>query len=124
MTLDECEHGSDPTSCSVCRRSSSASSTSSPANRERAVGIPIWEKYRNRYSNRPETFDAYVDVWQRSSGARDFPGGWTAFSRAANAEPAIDADLVERAEELMRLAGYEAAPKQPGIGRRWSLRED
>jgi len=29
-----------------------------------------WEKYRNRYRQRPETFEAYVDVWQRIPAAR------------------------------------------------------
>lgn len=120
MAFDECEHGSDPATCGVCRRQSSDVTTPRAAGQRSATpGAPIWDKYRTRYGNRPETFDAYVEVWQRSSGARDFPGGWTAFSRAANAEPAMDADLVARAEELMRLAGYEAAPKEPGVGRRW-----
>lgn len=117
MGVDECEHGSDPSTCGVCRRGARPATVGISVGD--AGGVPIWEKYRDRYGNRPETFEAYVDVWQRSSGARDFPGGWTAFSRAANAEPAIDADLVARAEQLMVLHSYYAGPKEPGIGRRW-----
>jgi hypothetical protein len=78
-----------------------------------------WEPYRGRYGRRPETFEAYVEVWKRLSGAQQFPGGWTMFSRAASAEPAIDRGLVRRAEELMRLGGYVSGPKERGVGRRW-----
>lgn len=117
--MDECEHGSDPSTCGVCQRSAAPKPSGGSGRSPGEAGVPIWEKYRERYGNRPETFEAYVEVWQRSSGARDFPGGWTAFSRAANAEPAIDADLVARAEQLMRLHGYETGPKEHGVGRRW-----
>ena len=112
---DECKHGLTESTCSLCR-------PAAPVERSQGGRAPSsrpWEPYRERYARRPETFEAYVDVWQRLSGAREFPGGWTAFSRAANAEPAMDSSLVQRAEELVRLAGYECGPKQPGVGRRW-----
>jgi hypothetical protein len=80
------------------------------------------EQYRSRYGPRPETFEAYVDVFDNVPGADDFPGGWTNFSRAANAEPAMDGELVRRAEELMATGGYESTPKEPGKGRRWFKR--
>jgi hypothetical protein len=80
------------------------------------------EQYRSRYGPRPETFEAYVDVFDNVPGAGDFPGGWTTFSRAANAEPAMDEELVRGAEELMAAGGYEPAPKEPGKGRRWFKR--
>jgi hypothetical protein len=56
-------------------------------------------------------------------GAR-LPRGWTKFSRCANAEPAPAAsepDLVRRAEELMRVGGYEAddSARSRGRGRQW-----
>jgi hypothetical protein len=85
------------------------------------------EKYRSRYlPDRESTFEAYVEVFFRLSGARDFPGGWTMFSRCANAEPALVRDepsLVTRAEELMRAAGYECDDSgRPRRGRTWHTR--
>src|SRR5262249_12032403 len=81
------------------------------------------EKYRQRYSqDRQATFNAYVDVYFRL--VKHFPGGWTNFSRCANAER----DRVEnapqlgsRAEQSMRRAGYEAddSGREHGRGRRW-----
>lgn len=64
-----------------------------------------------------------MKVFFRIAGACDFSGGWTMFSRCANAEPALARDepkLVARAEELMRLAGYEADDSgRPKKGRTW-----
>jgi hypothetical protein len=72
------------------------------------------------------TFDAYVRVFFGTSAARAFPGGWTHFSRCANAEPALVAkepDLVALAENLMRSSGYEADDSgRPSKGRRWTMR--
>ena len=114
---DECLHGMPDGTCSICKqprvRQSRPNSTRSTA------GSSDPEQYRNRYGKRPETFDAYLDVYNRLQGAKNFPGGFAKFTQAANAEPAVDADLVRRAEELMRLGGYEPSEKLPGVGRRW-----
>jgi hypothetical protein len=81
------------------------------------------EEYRSRYADdRQDTFDAYVEVFFGTE-ARDFPGGWTHFSRCASAEPERKETapaLVARAEKLMRAAGYEADDTgRPVKGRRW-----
>ena len=82
------------------------------------------EKYRRLYpGDRESTFDAYVKVFFERPAARSFPGGWSNFSKCANAEPARvrdDPDMVEHAESLMRQAGYEADDSgRPSKGRRW-----
>lgn len=113
----ECIHGMPDGTCSICKAPASARSRPTATRSRAASGDP--EQYRVRYSSRPETFDAYLDVYRRLQGARNFPSGFAKFTQAANAEPAIDADLVRRAEELMRLGGYEPSEKLPGVGRRW-----
>jgi len=88
--------------------------------------MPAWERYQDRYRGRPETFDAYVDVWERLPAARASFGGWVAFSQAANAEPAWVRDRSERvrtAEHIMRAAGYEIGPATERGARRWVRRE-
>jgi hypothetical protein len=81
------------------------------------------ESYRSRYAaDRQETFDAYVFVFF-ATDARQFPGGWTHFSRCASAEPerkeTVPA-LVARAERLMRAAGFVADDTgRPLKARRW-----
>jgi hypothetical protein len=124
---DYCKHDLPTGTCSICsgrdkptrrkgaRSSGSAESLDTPG---------ALEKYRERYQpSREATFEAYVEVFFRSSGARNFPGGWTMFSRCANAEPKLvetEPKLVERAEELMRAAGYEADDSgRPREGRHW-----
>jgi hypothetical protein len=86
--------------------------------------MPPWDKYRDRYNARPETFEAYVDVWNDLPDARASFGGWVGFAQAANAEPSWVAkhpDRVRTAERLMRKAGYEiGAPTEKGA-RRWVL---
>jgi len=83
------------------------------------------ERYRDRYpAERQATFDAYKDVFFRLNAARQFPGGWTKFTRCANAEPALvrsESKLVHRAEELMRAGGYELddSGRSRWHGRRW-----
>jgi hypothetical protein len=77
-----------------------------------------WSQYRARYNSRPETYDAYVDVWNRISGSRDAFRGWASFSHAANAEPAQSGDRV-RGEECMRLGGYELGSTTSRGARRW-----
>lgn len=84
-----------------------------------------WEQYRDRYSERPETYDAYVDVWTRVGDARRQFSGWALFSQCANAEPAKRRDMPERvaqAESLMRAGGYEIGPTTRRGARRWSRR--
>jgi hypothetical protein len=66
--------------------------------------------------------DTYKDVYFQTPGG--FPGGWTKFSRCANAEPALakgEPQLVKRAEDLMRAAAYELddSERAQGKGRRW-----
>ena len=80
-----------------------------------------WSKYWERYAApRPDTFDAYVDVWKRNVGSvRQTFGGWPSFTMAANAEPAQDRARVAEAERLMDLGGYEVGPSTPRGGRTW-----
>ncbi len=83
------------------------------------------EEYRARYAdNRQDTFDAYVMVFFNTD-ARTFPGGWAHFARCADAEPERKETapaLVNRAEALMRAAGFEADDGgRPLKGRRWRM---
>lgn len=80
-----------------------------------------WEQYRDRFRLRPETFEAYVDVWTRLPGARKTFTGWASFSRAASAEPAQRArpDRIRDAEALMRAGGYEIGDPTSRGARRW-----
>ncbi len=123
---DECRHGLAAGTCSICSgRDRTADQSSHARGTPQVLDSPAAvERYRDRYpGDREATFDAYVDVFFRFSQARDFPGGWTHFSRCANAEPALvsgEKELVRRAEELMRLGGYEADDSaRPTKGRRW-----
>ena len=81
-----------------------------------------WSQYRSRYGSRPETFVAYVDVWQNVARARQSFTGWASFSQAANAEPAQSGDRVKAAEEAMRLGRYELGPATARGARRWIKR--
>lgn len=81
-----------------------------------------WEQYEDRYTLRPETYEAYVDVWTRVPRARSEFTGWAIFSQTANAEPEKrrnHADRVKAAEEIMRAAGYEIGPTTLRGARRW-----
>jgi hypothetical protein len=84
--------------------------------------MPPWDKYRDRYNERPETFDAYVDVWSRIPEAQLSFGGWVGFVQAASAEPSWvknRPDRVRMAEQIMRKGSYEIGkPTQRGA-RRW-----
>lgn len=116
MTDDEyCPHDSFPDTCGVCNPPKNPPADRVPG----PAGLPApWtvlrpsSRTRDKYlPEREATFEPYVEVFFRLSGARAFQGGWTMFSRCADAEPALLRDeptLVARAEELMRLAGYEA----------------
>ena len=78
--------------------------------------MPPWDNYRDRFNQRPETLDAYVDVWKRVPEAQQSFGGWVGFMQAANAEPSWVANRPERvriAEEIMRSAGYEVGSTTP-----------
>jgi hypothetical protein len=114
---DECIHGMPDGTCSICKQPKARQSR--PNGTRSIAGSSDPEQYRIRYGKRPETFDAYLDVYSRLHGAKNFPGGFAKFTQAANAEPAVDADLVRRAEELMLLGGYEPSEKLPSVGRRW-----
>lgn len=81
-----------------------------------------WEQYEDRYRQRPETYDAYVDVWNRVSRARSLFPGWSLFSRMASAEPLLQRTQPERvreAEGIMRDAGYEIGEPTSRGARRW-----
>ena len=124
---EECKHGLPLGTCTYCsgKETAARSQGTHGGGLQRTLDTPeSVETYRDRYpGEREATFDAYVEVFFRHTGAGSFPGGWTHFSRCANAEPALlrdEPDLVHRAEDLMRLAGYEADDSgRPGKGRRW-----
>jgi hypothetical protein len=82
-----------------------------------------WEQYRERFlANRPETFDAYVDVWQRMPDARRSFTSWADFSQCASAEPKRRRDQSARvatAEDIMQRAGYRIGPTTSRGARRW-----
>jgi len=84
-----------------------------------------WEQYRDRYTQRPETFDAYVDVWKANLSARMHFSSWATFSQCASAEPKRAKDephKVRRAEELMKAAGYSIGATTARGARRWIRR--
>ena len=85
-----------------------------------------WEQYRPRYAaTRAETYDAYDDVWRRSTAARSQFTSWADFSQCANVEPARVWDQPERvaaAEAIMRACGYEIGPSTARGARRWFRR--
>lgn len=128
---DDCKHGLAAGTCSVCSGKETAlgSTRSKAGGRSEALDNPeAIEKYRMHYpGDREATFDAYVKVFFEMPEANKFPGGWTAFSKSANAEPkrvSDDPALVTYAESLMRKAGYEADDSgRPGRGRRWVATE-
>lgn len=75
-----------------------------------------WEQYRDRYRQRPETFDAYINVWTSNPSARTHFSSWATFSRCGNAEPnkvKEQPHKVRRAEELMKAAGYRIGSRSP-----------
>src|SRR5438105_309577 len=90
---DACIHGLLPATCAICRgdESHGGSKGSRSSGSTTELGTPAaLEKYRSRYAgNREATFDAYVEVFFRIDAARNFPGGWTKFSRCANGEPSL-----------------------------------
>jgi hypothetical protein len=152
---EECIHLMDPALCSICNGKDAKSKpktrtnvTAHAAPKPRVTRTPTpkaptkrlttsvvatrsadteesVEEYRARYTGeRESTFDAYVEVFFNTD-ARDFPGGFLAFTRCANAEAERKATapaLVLRAERLMRDAGYESEELGAvGGGRRWHL---
>lgn len=155
MTDDECIHLNDPVLCTICngkdaagkrtvRKAAAAPSvprpkgtksvpTKAPSKRLTTTVVSTRsadteetvEQYRSGYSgDRAATFDAYVEVFFNTE-ARDFSGGFLAFTRCANADPerkATTPALVARAERLMRDAGYAAdRVGTAAVGRRWFL---
>lgn len=79
------------------------------------------EQYRTRFaSERPETYDALVDVWKKVA-SRHFDG-WAYFSQCALAEPAKVRDRpddVRLAEQLMLECGYRIGSPTRRGARRW-----
>lgn len=80
---------------------------------------PAWEQYRDRYRQRPETFEAYVDVWTRLPGVREEFSGWASFSQAASAEPSQPDGRVRVAAGFMRQGGYEIGAATSRGAQRW-----
>ena len=148
---DECIHLNDPALCTICNGKDAAGRRRAPATAKPAVTPRTVkatkpatssttrvtrtvatqsldtpesvEEYRSRYADdRQDTFDAYVLVFFNTD-ARQFPGGWTHFTRCANAEPERKETapaLVAQAERLMRAAGYVADDTgRPVKARRW-----
>lgn len=122
-----CIHDMAPGTCSICsgRDEPTGGARKGGGGLTQVLDSPAaLEKYRQRYlPDREQTFEAYAEVFFRVTSARDFPGGWTVFSRCANAEPALvrgEPMLVTRAEDIMRKAGYEADDSgRPRRGRTW-----
>lgn len=83
-----------------------------------------WEQYRDRYeSERPDTFAAYTEVWQRDASVRRKFSGWAIFARCANAETSTireTPDLVREAEALMSRNGYRIGSTTESGARTWS----
>ncbi len=76
-----------------------------------------WEQYRPRYRARPETFNAYVDVWTHDPEARDAYPSWSMFSRCAGGEPAMR-HRMEPARSIMQKNGYRI-DEVSARGTRW-----
>ncbi len=85
-----------------------------------------WEQYRTRFlAERPETYDAYVDVWTRGPEAGRYFTSWADFTQCASAEPKRrreQPERVARAEEIMEQAGYRIGPTTRRGARRWLRR--
>lgn len=100
-----------------------ADDTSEPGVEEEVVVVVNdWDQYESRYSERPETYRAYVDVWLHNPEAPATFSGWASFSQAANAEPkqvSDHADRVAEAEHIMRASGYEIGGSTRLGARRW-----
>jgi serine/threonine protein kinase len=77
-----------------------------------------WEQYRPRYAARPETFDAYVDVWTTDLEVRAHYRSWSAFSRCANGESAVR-HRMGPARDAMTRNGYVLEDGPHGKGARW-----
>lgn len=90
-----------------------------------AVNIPAIENYRPRFNARPETFDALLDVWERSTAVRVSFRSWHRFGRCAIEEPSKYAEDTHARDVLlaqcfMRDHGYVPdGPKKPNVGLRW-----
>lgn len=86
-----------------------------------------WQQYRTRFAaERPETYDAYVEVWTTSPDAERRFTSWVDFTQCASAEPKRrreQADRVAFAEEIMERAGYRIGPPTRRGARRWLKRE-
>ena len=91
----------------------------SPDETPRMNNVDTWSRYESRFSARPETFRAYVDVWRRVPRTQQSFRGWAAFTQAASAEPKQSTEKVREAEACMRLGGYELGALTQRGARRW-----
>jgi short subunit dehydrogenase-like uncharacterized protein len=81
-----------------------------------------WEQHRDKYKARPDTFEAYVDVWTRIEETQQQFRSWATFARAANAQRATverQPGRVADAERLMREGGYEIGEPTKRGARQW-----
>lgn len=82
-----------------------------------------WEQHRARFEpDRIETFDAYVDAWQRDHDARRKFVDWDTFARCCDADMTMvrkAPGLIREAEALMARNGYRLGTGAGGSSRRW-----
>jgi len=81
-----------------------------------------WEQYQDRFNQRPETYNAYVDVWTKNPSARMHFGSWSMFTMCASVEPRLAREVphkVKRAEELLKAGGYKLGTPTARGARRW-----
>ena len=84
--------------------------------------MPPWDNYRDRFNQRPETLDAYVESGPECPRRQESFGGWVGFMQAANAEPSWVTNRPERvqaAEDIMRSTGYEVGVTTARGARQW-----
>ncbi len=86
-----------------------------------------WSQYETDFaSDRPETFDAYVAVWEHNADVRRAFGSWITFAQCASADRLAvrqSPALIRDAEAAMARNGYRMGPPTALGSRRW-LRTD
>lgn len=86
-----------------------------------------WAEHQTSFDpDRPETFAAYVAVWERNADVRRAFGTWLVFAQCASADREARRDsaaLIREAEAAMARNGYRIGPSTDLGARRW-LRTD
>ncbi|HUF99982.1 MAG TPA: hypothetical protein VMM60_17800 [Ilumatobacter sp.] len=95
---------------------------------EETVNAPAneWSQFEDDFADRPETFHAYVGVWERNADVRRAFGTWITCAHCASADrEAIrnSPGLIRDAEAAMARNGYRVGPSTELSSRRW-LRTD